>query len=59
MVTGLPSWSSYSISQLQVFATPAWRLDARLESSHMSICDRLPSGIDSTSTLVPLFPFGK
>lgn len=59
MVSGLPSWTSYTLSKLQEINTGLqWRLDVRLEATHASICNRLPDGIDTTSSLVPLFPFG-
>lgn len=59
MVLGLPSWTSYTLSQPQkINAELQWRLDVRLESNHASICDRLPDGVDAASSLVPLFPFG-
>ncbi|KAI9555247.1 hypothetical protein GHT06_017762 [Daphnia sinensis] len=58
VVSGLPSWTSFTINQPRLTtAQPQWRLDVRLEETHASICDRFPDGIDSTWSVVPLFPF--
>nr|CAH0102825.1 unnamed protein product [Daphnia galeata] len=58
VVSGLPSWTSYTLKQPRLANfQPQWRLDVRLEPSYASICDRFPSGIDSTWSVVPLFPF--
>ena len=57
----IPAWTSFTLNGSRVAAAskPLWRLDPRLEAGHLSICDRLANAIDSSTTLTPLYAFGK
>ena len=60
VTTGQVLWNSYTLRQSQSIASNLqWRLDPRLDANQRSLCDQFPSGIESSSSLIPYFPFGK